>query len=113
VVRIFEVKEFSQRKKLLLLQSEIHRQTLRVQIAGAQESFAHLQKRFAILGISSVALSVGASVAGLFMAKKSAPEGGVGSKGGILAKVMSGVSVFNQVKSVFKKMRGHSEENPE
>jgi hypothetical protein len=111
VVRIFEVKEFSQRKKLLLMQSEIHRQTLRVQMAAAHEAFDHLQKRFAILGISSVALSVGASVAGLFMAKKNAAA--TPGKGGIISKVMSGISVFNQVKGMFKRMRGQSEDQAE
>jgi hypothetical protein len=105
VVRIFEVKEFSQRKKLLLMQSEIHRQTFRVQMAAAHEAFDHLQKRFAILGISSVALS------GLFMAKKNAAA--TPGKGGIISKVMSGISVFNQVKGMFKRMRGQSEDQAE
>ncbi len=103
MVRIFEVKEISERKKLLLLQSELHRQTMRVQLAATQESIAHLQRRFAILGLSSVALSVGASVAGLLMAKKNAAAGG--AKSGFFSKIMSGVSMFNQVKSIFKRAK--------
>jgi len=109
VVRIFEVKEFAERKKLLCLQSEIHRQTLRLQLAAAQHSIGQVQKRLTILGLSSVALSVGASVAGLLMAKKPVPEGG--HKSGIIAKVMSGISVFNKVKSVFNRMK-HPNDDP-
>ncbi len=109
MVRIFPVNEFAQRKKILLLESELHRQTLRGQIAAAQDSLAHFQKRFAILGISSVALSVGASVAGLLLAKKQAGGGG---KSGLFSKVLSGFSVFSQVKSIFSRFR-HSPDNSE
>jgi hypothetical protein len=104
VVRIFKVKEFGERKKLLLLQSELHRQTLRVQLSAAHDSIDSLQRRFAILGISSVALSVGASVAGLFMAKKTAAAHG-DAKPGFIGKIMSGISMFNQAKSLFTRFK--------
>lgn len=101
MVRLLPIKEFAARKQVLLMQSDIQRQTLRLQIATAQHSAAELKKRFAILGLSSVALSAVTSIAGLLVAKKKSVEKG----GGLISKVLAGITVFNQIKSVFNRMK--------
>lgn len=100
--RLFQVSGLAERKRLLVAQSDVHRQTLLVQLDAAQQAVAHLKHRFAILGISSLALSLGASVAGVMAARKhSAGLGG----GGFFSKIFSAFSTFNQVKSLFNRFK--------
>ena len=106
MVRILPVKEIAARKKLLLVQSDVHRRTLQLQFAMLQESGAQLKKRLAIVGISSMAVSVGASLAGLLVAKKSSD-----GKKGLISKVLSGVSFFNQIKGLFNRAKPSSDDS--
>ena len=102
MVRILPIKDFSARKKILLLQSNLQRQTLRVQVATAQQSFAQYKRKFAILGASSVAFSAALSIAGFFVAKRKPREG---KSGGWMSKVFSGISFFNQIKGLFTRLK--------
>ena len=104
MVRILPVKQIAERKRLLLAQSELHRRTFQLQYALLLDSAATLKKRFAILGASSMALSLGASVVGLLAAKKRS-----GEKSDVLGKILSGVSLFGQIKGFFKRMKGHAD----
>ena len=101
MVRLLPIKEFAVRKQVLLTQSDLQRQTLRLQLATAQHAAAELKKRFAILGLASVVLSGAAALAGLLVAKKKAAE----KSGGLVSKVLSGIAFFNQIKSLFKRIK--------
>lgn len=105
--RILPVNEFAARKKLLVAQSDVQRQEFLLHVAEAEHSFDQFKKRFAIFGISSVALSVGASIAGLIFGrhKPTAQPASGGGGGGIISKILSGISTFNQVKSIFARFR--------
>ena len=96
--RILPVKEFAARKRFLVAQSELHRHTFLVQAAEAQHVCAHIKKRFAIVGLSSVALGAGASIAKLFFGRNSGEErSGVGW----FSKIASGVGLARHLKSLF------------
>jgi hypothetical protein len=53
-----------------------------------------------------MAVSLGASLAGLFVAKKSSD-----GKPGIISKVLSGVSFFNQIKGLFNRVKPASDDS--
>jgi len=106
--RIFQVNGLAERKKLLVAQSDVHRQTLLVQVDAAQRGLAQFKQRFALLGISSLALSIGASVAGIMVARKHP----TGPGGGILSKIFSTFSMFNQAKSLFNRFKSSGGEGP-
>jgi hypothetical protein len=100
MLRLLEISDLTKRKRMLVAQSDVHRQTMRLQVAVAQETFAHFKKRFTVFGMSSAAVGLGASLAGFFF-KKRAEEG----KRGIIAKVLSGVSFFSQIKSFINRFK--------
>jgi hypothetical protein len=100
--RLFQVKEFAARKKLLIAQSDVHRQTLLVHLDAAQQAVAQLKHRFALVGLSSLALSVGASVGGILFARKHPPGAG---GGGFISKIFSAFSTFNQVKGLVNRFK--------
>lgn len=97
---------------MLVAQSDIHRQEILLHVAEMEHSVAQFKKRFAIFGISSVALSAGATLAGLFFGRrKHTIEGG--GNNSIFSKIFSGISAFNQIKSVFNRFRSASSETSE
>ena len=101
--RILPVNEIAARKKMLVAQSDVQRQTLMLQAVTMEHQFAHFKKRFAIFGLSSVALSAGASIAGLIFAKRKAAEP---ATGGLMSKIFSGFSLFNQLRHLFTRFKG-------
>jgi hypothetical protein len=100
MLRLLEISDLTKRKRILVAQSDVHRQTMLLQVAVAQESVAHFKKRFTVFGMSSAAVGLGASLAGLLF-KKCAEEG----KRGLIAKVLSGVSFFSQIKSFLSRFK--------
>lgn len=100
--RLFPVNGLESRKKLLVAQSDLHRQTLLVQLDTVQQSVAKIKHRFTLLGLSSVALGVGASAAGMLFSKKSAPSSG---GGGFISKIFSAFSTFNQVRGLINRFK--------
>ena len=109
MLRILPVKEFAARKKLLVAQSDLERQMLLSQIAEAEQALAQFKKRFAIFGLSAGALGAGASVAKLFFGRN-----GAGPKpGGLFSKILAGVTVFKQLKSLFAGIKAGMNQNEE
>jgi len=96
MVRIFKVKDLSVRKRLLIAQSDVDRQTLKVQLAAMTLALEHVKSRLAGLELSSFALKTAADIAGLFVSR-SKPA----LSGGIISKVISGIKFFNVVKNFF------------
>jgi hypothetical protein len=84
---------------MLVAQSDLQRQELLAQASEAQQEFAQIRKRFAIVGLSSVALGAGASIAKLFLGRNGAEEKSSGV-GGWFSKLTSGVSLFRNLKSL-------------
>jgi len=104
MVRILPIKEFEGRKKILLVQSNIQRHTLRLQVATARQSVAHYAKKFAVVGLSSLALSTALSISGFIFARKKSGD----KKTGFMSKIFSGISVFNQIKGIFSRVKSAS-----
>jgi len=109
VYRILPVKQFAARKRMLVAQSDLERQTLLAQIGAVEHSLVQLKKRFAIFGLSSAALSIGASIAGIFFARRKATAQG----SSLVSKIFSGLSVFNQLKSLFNRVKSSVQTNGE
>jgi hypothetical protein len=98
------------RKKLLIAQSDLQRQTLLLQVAEAEAELARLKKRMAIFGLSSAAIGAGASIAKLFFGRNESKEK---SGGGLFSKILSGVGLFRQIKSLFSGIKSTIEPDRE
>jgi hypothetical protein len=106
MVRIFKVNDLADRKRLLIVQSNIHRQTLKLQVAAAQESFADIKSRFVGLEISTLAFKSVADIVGMFLPGAQSRQG----SGGFMSKVITGIKFFNQVKGFFGRRKSSAEE---
>lgn len=107
MVRIIKVKELEERKRYLLAQSEMYRQTMTLELANVKFSTALLKhklksKRNLLLMLGSVF-----PMAGLFLARKRLPQRD-GAGGGFLPKIISGMKLFGQVAPLMKMFRSKS-----
>ena len=105
MLRLFQVNDLAARKKLLVLQSDIHRQTMLLQIATAQASVERIKKHFTMLSVTSVAAGLGAVLARTFFGKSEGSE-----KSGLISKIVSGFSYFGQIKSLFNRFKASTED---
>ena len=103
MVRLLQVKPITERKKMLLIQSELHRHTLRLQVDTFAHSCNAIKDRFKMLSLSSLAFSAVASIAGIWVSKMRGP-----SKKGIISRIISGFSFFNQAKGIFNRFKDHA-----
>jgi hypothetical protein len=101
MVRLFKVKDLTQRKRVLVAQSNIDRQALKLQLATAVVSFEHIKSRLAPFEMSSFAFKTFADIAGLFVSRGVKPT----ASGGIISRVISGIKFFNIVKDFFRGMK--------
>ena len=93
MVRILKVKELEERKKSLLVRSEIYRQTLKLEIANAEYSAALVKKRFHTLRRSFRLIGVAVPLAALFLARKRVRQKG------LLSHALSGLTFFSRIAS--------------
>jgi hypothetical protein len=106
--RFLEIKDLTDRKKLLVAQSDLHRRTLLVQLDDFHNTVEDFKKRFLVVGGSSVALGLGALLSRMFSRKAAPSPASGGGGGGFFAKIASGISMFQQVKSIFNRFAPHS-----
>jgi hypothetical protein len=101
MVRILKVKELDDRKKALLARSEMHRQTMKLEIANVRFSLALMKKKLKVVRAGSmVAGALLPVVGGLFWARKRTQEKEktkARPKGGLLPKLFSGLKLLRQV----------------
>ena len=111
MVRILKVTELAEKKKELLARSEIHRQTLALEVTNVKLGWALLKKRMGVLKTAyrmfSWAVPVGAI---LFGQKKKEKQ-----RSGFLSKLLSGFNLATKIKSMFGgvKMPEHEAEEAE
>src|ERR1700719_3426609 len=103
MVRILKVKELEARKRLLLTQSEMYRQTMRLEIANVKYSAALLQRKLRFIKPTLAGLGVFAPLAGFFFARKKAAQRRQQQPreaGGILAKLLAGFRFFTHLRPI-------------
>src|SRR5688500_10165707 len=98
-----EIARLQIQKRLLIAKSEIHRQTMQLELQQIRESTAWIGKTISVVKTSLPFLAVGAPVAGYFVAKKrSGLKTGFQKAGWLLAafkQVKSFLAGFNSVKT--------------
>lgn len=100
MVRIIRVRKLEERKRHLLAQSEMYRQTLTLEVANIKFSAALFKHKLKSRRNLFLLLGSAFPMAGLFLARKK-----VAKARGILPKVLSGMKLFNQVAPLFKMFR--------
>jgi len=97
MVRILKVTELADKKKELLARSEIHRQTLALEVTNVKLGWALLKKRMLVLKtvyrMFGWAVPVGTI---LFGHKKKERQ-----RSGFLSKLLSGFNLATKIKSMF------------
>ena len=106
MVRILKVAELAEKKKELLARSEIHRQTLALEVTNVKLSWALLKKRLRVTKtlyrMFGWAIPIGTV---LFGHKKKEKR----RTGGFLSQLLSGFNLATKIKSMFS--GGHSPEH--
>ena|SRR5690348_3502650 len=100
MVRILKVKELEERKRLLLTQSEMYRQTMRLEVANVKYSVALLKRKFNFLKSSYRTLGAFAPLLGLFFGRKKAEKKAEG--GSFFSKLLAGLRMFSQLRPILQ-----------
>ncbi|SRR5581483_889378 len=74
MVRILGVKDLEDRKRALITQSEMYRQTMRLELANVKYSAALLKRRFSFLKFAPWSIGALGSLVGFFFLRKRARE---------------------------------------
>ncbi|GEM_PF-3403231 len=101
MVRILKVKELDDRKKLLLAQSEMYRETLRLEVANVKFALALLRRRLDFVKSAVGVVGVAAPVLGLVLGlrgfrKKDVAMPMPAAKRGMFSKLMAGWQMFRR-----------------
>jgi|SRR5579859_61101 len=99
MVRILKVKELEERKKYLLVRSEIYRQTLKLEIANAEYSAALVKKRFQTYRRYGRLIAAVVPLAALLLARKPL------RRKDLLSHALSGFRFFNRIASFLREIR--------
>ena len=96
MVRILKIKELQEKKKELLTRSEIHRQTLALEMTNVKLSLALLKKRMRVLKTLYRVFGIAVPVGGLLFGHKKQER-----KPGFISKLLSGFNLASRIKSLF------------
>ncbi len=99
MVRILKVKELDDRKKLLLAQSEMYRETLRLEVANVKFSVALLRRRLDFVKSAVGVVGVAAPVLGLVLGLRGFRKKDVvmpAAKRGMFSKLVAGWQMFRR-----------------
>jgi hypothetical protein len=100
MLRLIQVKELEDRRRVLLAESEIYRRTLILEAANLKYSASLIAQKFSPVKAAYRLLKNSAPlVAGLLLARKRAVE----ARGGFVSKVFSGIQMAGQLMSLFRK----------
>jgi len=94
--RIFQVADLAQKKKELRVKSEIHRQTLMLELTNLRIGLALVRKRMRVLRTVARVLGLAAPVGGLIFGRKEK-----GRKRGFLSNFLTGFSLASRLKALF------------
>jgi len=107
MVRILKVNGLEERKRLLLMRSEMHRQTLKLEAANIKYSAALFRRKFKLVRAFSRLLGVGVPLAGLFFFRRRPKPVKTGN--GIVSKLFSGIKFLGQLRPLLQGIRGGAE----
>lgn len=99
MVRILKVNELREKKKELLVRSEIHRQTLALEITNVKLGIALLKKRMHVLKTLYRVLGFAVPVGGILFGQKHKEK-----KVGFISKLLSGFNLASRIRSF---LNGH------
>jgi len=108
MVRILKVKDLEEQRRLLLARSEMHRQTLKLELANIKYSTALLQRKFNVLRTSSRLLGLAVPLAGLFLFRRRSKPADTGN--GLLSKLFTGFKLFGHLKPFFRGLHRERDE---
>ncbi len=110
MVRILKVKELEERKRQLLARSEMHRQTLTLEVANIKFSAALHKRRFKLLLKSSRWLGLVLPLAGLLLFRRRPHPSK--TENGFISKLLSGLKLFGQLRPFLQGIRGAMKREP-
>ena len=101
MVRILKVKEFEDRKKLLLAQSQMYRETIRLEVANVKFSLALFKRKFGFAKSAFRVLGVAAPVIGLLLGlrgfrRAEAPK--FREKPSLFSRIIAGARMLRQLR---------------
>jgi hypothetical protein len=96
MVRILKVNELREKKSELLARSEIHRQTLTLEITNVKLGLSLIKKRMRVLKTLYRFLGFAVPIGGLLFGHKQQER-----KRGFLSKLMSGFNLATRIRSLF------------
>lgn len=96
MVRILKVRDLQEKKKELLTRSEIHRQTLALEVTNVQLSINLLKKRMRVLKTLYRVFGIAVPLGGLLFGHKKQER-----KQGLISRFLSGFNLASRVKSFF------------
>lgn len=100
MVRIFEVKQLEEKRRLLVARSEIHRRMLELEATNLKVSVCLLKERFSVVKIVRNAFGIAAPLAGALFAQ---PQNNSSKGGGLLSRLLSGLNLALGVLPLFRK----------
>jgi hypothetical protein len=103
MVRILKVKDLEDRKRFVLAKSEMHRQTMKLEIANVRFSAALLKKRLKFFRSASLLMGTAAPLAGMLVARKRAKQK---QRGGFIGKLFGGLQLLGQLKPILGNITG-------
>ena len=118
MVRILKVKELEDRKRLLLAQSQMYRETIHLEVANVKFSLALLKRRLGWAKSAVGALGLAAPVIGLLLGlrgfrKSEAPR--IKGRQSLFSRIMAGAHMLRQFRPLlrlfFERKRAAREEH--
>jgi hypothetical protein len=103
MVRILKVNDLDDRKRVLLAQSELNRQTLKLELANIKFAAGLLKRRYSLYRAAVLSLGAAAPLAGFLLSRRWSGREGEGR--GLLSKLRSGLSFVGALSPFLKKMR--------
>jgi hypothetical protein len=97
MVRILKVTELAEKKKELLARSELHRQTLTLEVTNVKLAWALLKKRMRVLKTVYRMISWAVPVGAILFGQKKKER----RRSGFLSQLLSGFNLATKIKSLF------------
>ena len=102
MVRILAVRQLEDRKRALVAQSEMHRQTMGLEIANLKYSLALLRRRLGFLKLAPLSAGVLGSLVGWFLGR-----GQPRRTGGFFTRIFSSESALGLLSLLLKRFTTH------
>jgi hypothetical protein len=105
MVRILKVKELEDRKKLLVAQSQMYRETIRLEVANVKFSLALMKRKLGFAKSAVGVLGVAAPVIGLLLGLRGFRKGEMRKfpgKQSLFSRIMAGAHMLRQFRPLLR-----------